>query len=47
MNRKEKHVGVIRNIVVTIGSLVVDFLLCLLIQNIFSAAALVPAIFVL
>ena len=47
MNRKEKHVGVIRNIVVTIGSLVVDFLLCLLIQNIFSAAALVPAIVVL
>ncbi len=47
MNRKEKHVGVIRNIVVTIGSLVVDFLLCLLIQNIFSEAALVPAIVVL
>lgn len=47
MNGKEKHVGVIRNIVVTIGSLVVDFLLCLLIQNIFSEAALVPAIVVL
>ena len=44
---KEKHVEVMKNSLITVGSLVIDFLLCLLIQNIFSEAALVPAIVVL
>lgn len=44
---KTKHMQVVKNSMIMIGSLVADFLLCLFIQNIFSEEALIPTIVVL
>ncbi len=43
----KKSIEIIRNIIILSGSLIIDFFLCLLLQQVFNEGALVPAIAVL